>query len=234
MLLEKENPRVRDSKLSIIFSCFLGKQTLLQKGKMFVKLDYDPYNPLPVEVDQELVKYLEVETLSMANEGYVGNEVNAIWRQRAVNVIFKVRTFLLNTDSIYSMLFFIFFYLYSESLFPSTFFSSNWLFRKSWKEIFFVIVVFVNYFYRKKNLREENINQGRKMPTWHFLLSFILDSHSCWETIINVCSYYFYQLILHKTYLTAPEFLTFIYIFYFNFSVQWNQLFLVILFTTAL
>ena len=92
---------------------------------MFVKLDYDPYNPLPVEVDQELVKYLEVETLSMANEGYVGNEVNAIWRQRAVNVIFKVRTFLLNTDSIYSILFFIFFYLYSESLFPSTFFSSN-------------------------------------------------------------------------------------------------------------
>ena len=67
---------------------------------MSLKLDYDPNNPLPLEEEHVLRKYLEIETFYMANEGYVGDELKAIWRERAVLVIFKVSVGH-STDSIF-------------------------------------------------------------------------------------------------------------------------------------
>ena len=67
---------------------------------MYVKLDYDPNDPLPANLSpsaglgkKALERYLDAEALSMPAPGYRENKSAEVWRERAVIVIFNVSEF---------------------------------------------------------------------------------------------------------------------------------------------
>lgn len=54
------------------------------------KCDYDPYNPLSLDENQGLERYLHFESSMRATEDYDNNKIEDELRYRALVVIFKV------------------------------------------------------------------------------------------------------------------------------------------------